>query len=134
FTLTRWDSKVETYKLSPYVFSPPVVAAPYVAHYLTERSDKYGRTVPGFGVHALRITDPTTTDPKVQVIIQGAIHADERHGCYVLEGALDWLLGSSPEADYLRKHADFYVHPAVNPQGMWAGYTRATPENDALDI
>ncbi len=61
------------------------------------------------------------------------MHANETLGNFVLEGLVDFLVGTAPEAELLRKYADFYVYPMINPDGRFAGYNRSTVADESLD-
>jgi len=91
--------------------------------------DDSGRPVEAHDLYGYRITDATAMGPKRKVVLAGGNHSCEPLGNPVLEGAIDFLLSDDPEAVRLRRVAEFYVYPQVNPDGRAAGYYRSTPEN-----
>ena len=51
-------------------------------------------------------------------------HPGETPGSIMMEGALDFLLGNSLEAELLRYFFTFYVIPILNPDGVVHGNYR----------
>lgn len=90
--------------------------------------DDIGRTIPQHDLFGYRITDPSATGSKAKVVLTGGVHANETLGNLTLEAMVDYLVGDSLEAALLRRRADFYVYPMVNPDGRFAGYNRSTVE------
>ncbi|MAT68675.1 MAG: hypothetical protein CMJ58_04055 [Planctomycetaceae bacterium] len=96
--------------------------------------DDLGRTIGPHDLYGYKLTDsasPATT--KKKVVLFGGVHANETLGNYTLEGLVDFLDGDSPEAARLRRLAEFYVYPMVNPDGRFAGYNRSTVESPTVD-
>ena len=54
----------------------------------------------------------------------GRIHPGESNGSYVMEGFLNWITGSSAEAEELRGKYLFKIVPMVNPDGVIIGNYR----------
>jgi hypothetical protein len=96
--------------------------------------DDTGRTIPPQNLYAYRVTDSAASHlAKKKVVLAGGNHSGEPMGNFILEGAVDWMLGDSARAALLRRHADTFVYPQVNPDGRYAGYYRSNPENPAAD-
>jgi hypothetical protein len=95
--------------------------------------DDLGRMIPPHDLFGYRVTDPIGTPQRARVVLAGGIHANESLGNYVLEGLVNFLTGSDFDAALLRKYADFYVYPMVNPDGRYAGYNRSTVANESQD-
>ena len=96
--------------------------------------------VPAQSIYAFHLSDFETEGDKVRVIIVGGQHADEQHSLHALEGMVDFLLGDDPRAAALRRRAEFFIYPQVNPEGNWApGAGKSSgiaqqPEQPRLDM
>ncbi|MCA9235931.1 MAG: succinylglutamate desuccinylase/aspartoacylase family protein [Planctomycetales bacterium] len=96
--------------------------------------DDLGRTIAPRDMFGYKITD--TTQPassKKKVVLFSGVHANETLGNLTLEGLVDFLVSDDPEAARLRRLAEFYVYPMVNPDGRFAGYNRSTVQAPATD-
>jgi hypothetical protein len=89
--------------------------------------DGSGRTTPALPFYGFKVTGDRVGD-KNKAILAAHSHATETPGPYQLEGAIDWLLGASAEAEVLRDWFEFYVYPCTNPQGVWGGWFRSSPQ------
>ncbi|HLA86333.1 MAG TPA: M14 family zinc carboxypeptidase [Thermoguttaceae bacterium] len=96
-------------------------------------TDELGRSIAPNDLYGFKITDPSSSHAKVKILLAGGNHSCETPGNHALEGMIDFLLGDSPEAVGLRRRADFYVYPQVNPDGRVAGYYRSSVENPDKD-
>lgn len=105
-----------------------------VIGYATARDagDNSGRTCPALPFYGFKLTN-ATANTKNKCILTAYNHPSETPGPFQLEGAVDWLLGGSPEAEALLDWFEFYVYPCLNPQGVWAGYFRSCPEDPTKD-
>lgn len=66
-------------------------------------------------VRGVRITSPATADSRRPVIwFQARQHAWESGSSWVARGVMDWLTSDSPDADWLRRHAEIYVVPIMD--------------------
>ncbi|CAN0377215.1 unnamed protein product, partial [Ectocarpus sp. 4 AP-2014] len=90
--------------------------------------DDLGRTIPRQDLFGYRITDPGADDLKAKIVLVGGVHSNETLGNHTLEAMVDYLLGDTLDAALLRRRAEFYVYPMVNPDGRLAGYNRGTVE------
>jgi hypothetical protein len=95
--------------------------------------DDLGRVVAPRDIYAYTISDSSSTTAKAKVALVGGVHANETLGNFTLEGLVDYLLGDTLEAAVLRKRAEFFVYPMVNPDGRFAGYNRSTVQQESLD-
>jgi hypothetical protein len=99
-------------------------------------TDDLGRSIPALNLYAYRISDPATDSPTVakkKVGLSTALHAGETLGTYTFEGLIDWLISPDPRARELRKVAEFFVYPVLNPSGRFAGMNRSTVSNPTRD-
>lgn len=105
-----------------------------VIDYATARDagDSSGRTAPALPFYGFKLTN-ATENTKNKAILTAYNHPNETQGAWQLEGALDWLLGGSVLAEFLLDWFEFYVYPCLNPQGVWSGYFRSSPETPASD-
>jgi len=92
--------------------------------------DDSGRTVPALPFYGFKITGDRVGN-KNKAILSAFSHGTETPGPYQLEGALSYLLGASAEAEVLRDYFEFYIYPCTNPQGVWSGWFRSTPQYPA---
>ena len=95
--------------------------------------DDLGRVVSPRDMFGYKITDSSTTEPKKKIAVISGVHANETLGNYTLEGLVDFLISSDPEAAMLRQYAEFYVYPMANPDGRFAGYNRSTVQHVTFD-
>jgi len=91
-------------------------------------SDPY---VPAHNIYAYKITDPCTSGPKKKAVIDTGNHNTETGGSWAFQGMVDFLVSADPEADWLRKHVEFYIYPLVNPDGRYTATGRGNPEMTA---
>lgn len=96
-------------------------------------TDDIGRAIAPQDLYGYKITDPGATDPKVKIALLGGVHSNETLGNHTLEAMVDYLISDSLDAALLRRRAEFYVYPMVNPDGRQAGYNRSTVEEPDLD-
>ncbi len=94
-------------------------------HYL----DDMGRTVPSLPLYGFKITDSNATGTKTKIIVDCGNHSGEPLSAYVMEGLVNWLIGTSPEANALRKAVVFYIYPCLDPEGRYSGYYVSSPIN-----
>ena len=83
--------------------------------------------VPQHNLYGYLITDPCSTGQKSKVVIMTGNHNTEAPGSWAFQGLVDFLVGGEPEADWLRRHGEFYVYPLVNPDGRYTGVGRGNP-------
>lgn len=127
YSYGRAADRVAQYKLSPYV-SPTISAnSDLVIGQSPGGIDDLGRVIAPRDTWGFKITDSATPAAgKTQIVLASGLHAQEVLGTHTLEGTLEWLLSTDPRAAELRKAAEFYVYPMLNPDGRFAGYNRST--------
>ncbi|WP_432798958.1 M14 family zinc carboxypeptidase [Poriferisphaera sp. WC338] len=91
--------------------------------------DDIGRTIAPRDMFGYKITDTSSSAPKKKIVLASGLHANEVLGNHTLEGMIDFLLSDDPRMQTLRKHAEFFVYPMLNPDGRFAGLNRSTVEN-----
>lgn len=91
--------------------------------------DDLGRVIPPQDLYGYHITDPAAAGPKAKIVLTGGVHANETLANHTLEAMVDFLLSDTLDAALLRRRADVYVYPMVNPDGRLAGYNRGTVED-----
>ena len=84
--------------------------------------------VPQHNIYGYQITDPCGVVFRTKVVLMTGNHNTETTGNWAFEGLVNFLLGFEPEADWLRRHVEFYVYPMVNPDGRYTGTGRGNPE------
>eukprot|EP00047_Mylnosiga_fluctuans_P020776 m.96273 g.96273 ORF g.96273 m.96273 type:complete len:493 (+) comp8626_c0_seq4:70-1548(+) len=60
------------------------------------------------------------------VFITARIHPGESPSSFVCQGLIEFLLGSSPDAEYLRRRVVFKIIPMLNPDGVYHGNYRCS--------
>lgn len=114
FTSARWDRAIARWRANPLTSPTASANAQFVIGTLPAQDpapamDCYGFKV-GTGTRAVTVT--------------GNVHTGEHIGAYAYEAFVDWLLGSSADAIWLRANCTFYCYPKLNPQGRYAGVQR----------
>jgi hypothetical protein len=89
--------------------------------------DGSGRVIPALPFYGFKLANPTA-GTKNKIILTTLSHATETPGAYAFEAAIDYLLGGSVLAEFLLDYCEFYIYPATNPQGVWGGWFRSSPE------
>ena len=87
--------------------------------------------VPQHNLYGYQITAPCVVCFKTKVVLLTGNHNTETTGSWAFEGLVNFLIGAEPEADWLRRHVEFYVYPLVNPDGRYTGTGRGNPEMTA---
>jgi Zinc carboxypeptidase len=134
YSYGRAASQVAQYKLSPYV-SPTISSnANLVIGQSPGGTDDLGRTIAPRDLWGFKLTDNSVPSAgKTQIVLTSGLHANEVLGNRTLEGTLDFLLSNDPRAAELRKTAEFFIYPMLNPDGRFAGNNRATIANPNTD-
>ena len=86
-------------------------------------------TLAGNDVDYVIINSTTTArndSEKEGVVFFARQHPSETVGSFVMKGAIDFLMGNSDEANYLREHFIFKIIPMMNPDGVINGNTRTS--------
>jgi murein tripeptide amidase MpaA len=73
----------------------------------------------------------TSTEVKKRNLRKGVViiarqHPGETGGSYMMQGLIDFITGSTPEAEALRAMAIFKVVPMLNPDGVIHGNYRTS--------
>ncbi len=91
--------------------------------------------IPAQKIFAYCLTDPDCAEPKIKFMVACGQHANEFTGSWVLEGMVNFLAGDDPRAALLRRKAQFFVYPDLNPDGRYQAVHRlefkAAPDPDA---
>jgi hypothetical protein len=91
--------------------------------------------IPPQDILGYQITAPKVDGPKVKMVLASGNHATEFTGNWVLEGLVNFVAGSDPRAEMLRRKAIFFVYPDVNPEGRYQAVhridLRAAPDPNA---
>ncbi len=134
YSYGRMADQVAQYKLSPYVSSTISSDANLVIGQSPGGIDDLGRTVTPKDMWGFKLTDNSVPSAgKTQIVLTSGLHANEVLGTHTLEGTLDFLVSNDSRAVELRKKAEFFVYPLLNPDGRFAGNNRATIQNPNQD-
>ena len=88
-----------------------------------------GNEVEYFSINNTCIKYPfssTNIENKKGVVLFGRQHPSETVGSWTIKGAMDFLLGDSDEANYLRDNFVFKIVPMINVDGVICGNTRTS--------
>lgn len=134
YPYSRTADKVNEWKSNPYVHPTISSNADLVIGQSPGGVDDLGRTIAPRDMWGFRITDDSVPSAGKKKIVFGAsMHAGEVLANHTLEGTVEFLLSDDPRAVELRKHAEFFVYPQLNPDGRFAGYNRSTVHNENVD-
>ena len=78
------------------------------------------KTGKGRTAELLRITG-SKPKPAFKVLLTARHHACEMMASYALEGIIETVLSSTADGNWLREHADFFIVPFVDKDGVEAG-------------
>jgi hypothetical protein len=120
-------------KTSPYVSPTLSSNANLVVAQSPGGIDDLGRNIAPKDLYGFKVTDASAVGPKEKVVLISGVHANETLGNHTLEGLIDFLVSADPRAAELRKKAEFYIYPMVNPDGRFAGYNRSTVQHEDRD-
>jgi hypothetical protein len=124
--LSRVRALVEAARASPYATPTDSGDAAFAIGRSAGGVDDLGRRVGPHPLHGFVVRDPRLRGRKARVVLCGGVHPNETTGSFVLDGLVRWLLGQDAAAAALRREAEVFVYPMVNPDGRWAGYNRTT--------
>ena len=133
YSLSQAETHTNAIASSPYVLPTTTGGADLVLGQSPGGIDDLGRVIPANDLVGYRITDEAATGNKAKIVLAGGVHANETLGNRTLEAMVDYLLSDDLGASLLRRKAEFFVYPMVNPDGRLAGYNRSTVEHVNLD-
>ncbi|MBN2216625.1 MAG: hypothetical protein JW719_04550 [Pirellulales bacterium] len=136
YPVSRTQAHVAAVTQSPFVSPTISGAGGYVVGHTAggvDNIDVPERIIAPQDIYGFKISDPAGPAEKSKVLLSSGVHSCETPGNHALEGMIDFLLSDAPQAVCLRRMAEFYVYPQVNPDGRLAGYYRSTPENPSKD-
>jgi hypothetical protein len=133
YPLSRTQAHMAAVTASPFVSPTTSGGGGFVVGRTAGGVDDLGRTIAPNDLYGFKIADPFAPGTRRKVLLSGGNHPCETPGSHALEGMVDFLLSDAPEAVGLRRLADFYVYPELNPDGRVAGYYRSTPEVPTAD-
>jgi cytosolic carboxypeptidase protein 2/3 len=118
----------------PYTFS---MLKEYVHRITTSLSDfnivkckSIGESLAGNNIYCLTVTNfkssPEAIRARRGVMLSARVHPGESNSSYMMKGAIDFLLSSSPEAQRLREVFVFKIVPMINPDGVACGNYRCS--------
>ncbi len=114
FTNARWDQAIARWRASPHTSPTASGDANFVIGTLPANSHAPAMDAYGFKFG---------TGPRA-IVVTGNIHVEEHIAAYAYEAFVDWLLGDSAEATWLRGQITVYCYPKINPQSRYAGASR----------
>lgn len=117
---------------SAVAFTPTLTSWPaqsYISDEYSAQTNELGATIPATPFYAFQINDtslmPTSGVKRVAVMTSG-VHAGEDTGNWAMQRAIEYLLGSSAEAQYVRRHFRVLCYPMINAPGRYGGGWRGS--------
>jgi hypothetical protein len=104
----------------------------YILGYATARPNGDGRTAPALPFYGFKVAN-VTANTKNKAIFASGVHPSENIGRFLFEGAIDWLTTPGPHQKMFLDWFDSFCYPALNPQGIYGGYFRSSPETPDSD-
>lgn len=114
FSTGRWNRTINEWISNPLTSPTPSGDTDYVVGVLP--TNAYSPSLPIYG---MKFGEGSNI-----VVITGIIHVDEHIASYAMVALVNWLLGSDPNAVFLRDRCTFYIYPNMNPQSLYAGASR----------
>lgn len=94
------------------------------------RAQPLCKTLAGNEALTLLITDfnkePSVIAKREGIVLTARVHSGGSQASYVMEGTIDFLIGSSREAKWLRENFVFKIVPMINIDGVINGNTRSS--------
>ncbi|EAS05471.2 zinc carboxypeptidase family protein (macronuclear) [Tetrahymena thermophila SB210] len=89
---------------------------------------KLCKTLAGNNCEMLTITSSSMVKrfQRKGIVIFARQHPGETGGSYMVQGCIEFLLGDSPQAEYLRDNCVFKIVPMLNPDGVIHGNYRCS--------
>lgn len=117
---------------SAAAFTPTLTAWPaqqFISNEYSSQTNELGATIPATPFYAAEINDtslvPDSGAKRVAVITSG-VHAGEDTGNWAMMRAVEYLLGSSAEAQNIRRNFRILLYPMVNAPGRHGGGWRGS--------
>lgn len=96
-----------------------------------------GESLAGNDIHCLTVTNfkssPEAIRARRGVLLSARVHPGESNSSYMMKGAIDFILSSSPEAQRLREVFVFKIVPMINPDGVACGNYRCSLSGNDLN-
>src|SRR5690606_35639260 len=89
--------------------------------------------IPSLPLYGFKITDAQATGPKAKVVVIGGTHTREQSASHQLDAFLRHVVSDTPAMARLRRHAEIYVYPQINPEGRYAYNLTGNPYNVERD-
>jgi hypothetical protein len=105
----------------------------YILGNATARDNGDARgTIPALPYYGMRFAN-ATANTKNSVVLASGNHPSENIGRFMLEGAVNWALTTGYKQKTLMDWCELYVYPCLNPQGVYGGWFRSSPETPTED-
>jgi len=113
-------------------FTPSLTSWPaqsYIADEFSSQVDELSQTIPATPFYALQINDTSLMPPsgvKKLAVITSGVHAGEDLPFWPMKAFVEYVLGSSITAQYLRMHFKILIYPMFNAPGRVGGGWRGS--------
>ena len=83
-----------------------------------------GKSNGNLDLSMIKITNPNPNPSKPAIFIIGRQHSGETYSSFIIHGLINFLISKDPIANSLREALEFWIVPAVNPDGIVLGNYR----------
>jgi hypothetical protein len=132
YPLSRTQRLVTSWSLSGLVSDTVSSVGKVISLSTALATDGMRKTPVGLPYCAFKIAN-ATPNVKNNVVLTARMHACEGMGGWAFEGAVDWLLLTSPEQKFLLDWSNVLCYPNIYPQNTWAGHSRMIWEDSSID-
>ena len=132
YPVSRTDRKVAEWSNNSYVGDTTSSTNKIIGYTTSRLSDNNSRIVPALPLYAFQILK-TSVNTRNNILFSAGMHAGEVNGRFVFEGAIDWLLAGSFQAETFLCWSKILCYPIINPQGIWAGHARNPVQDPGLE-
>ncbi len=80
-------------------------------------------------MYYIKIDDEGSTKTKVNIFITARAHPAETLTSNYMKGFIDWIIGSSDNAEEFRSIVTLHIMPMINPDGVYNGWQRKLADN-----
>lgn len=133
YPFSRMRAFVDSIRDRPYIGPTPGSDDRLVIGMSPGGEAEGGRSIGPNELYGFLIREQSDVPDRRKIVIFGGVHPNEPLGNWGIEGLVGWLLDDTTGARHVRRHADIFVYPMINPDGRVAGYNRSTVQHEDRD-
>lgn len=93
-----------------------------------------GKSNGGLDLPLIQITNPANQSPsKPTILIIGRQHCGETYSSFIIHGLINFLISKDPLANKIRNIVEFWILPAMNPDGIVVGNYRCNTQGKDMN-